>query len=76
MEIIREGISKGKINEGSCIWWSARGESRSRGSRSMVTVVYIAILSRIEAKKFGKTSKAEGYVGAIGVLSSEGIPST
>jgi hypothetical protein len=74
MEIIREGISKEKINKGSCIWWLARGRSVSRSSRSMVTVVYIAVLSWIEAKKFRKTSKAEGYVGAISVLSSEGIP--
>jgi len=35
----------------------------------------LRILSWIEAKKFRKTSKAEGYVGAISVLSSEGIPS-
>ena len=63
VKIIWEWILKGKMNKGSCIWQLARG--RSRSSWKIVTVVYVAIWSRIEAKKFRKTSEAESYIGAI-----------
>ena len=36
---------------------------------------YSCLYCNFEAKKFRKTSKAEGYVKGISVLRSEGIPS-